>query len=223
MSLSTWIPRPIPNPRALDGRLVRLERLDWYTHAEELFDSLGGAANAGLWRYMPIGPYLDIKTFAEDFERSRVNGDWKTCAIRVKETGKVEGMVSYMRIRAEHGSVEIGCVAFGHRLQRTAAATEAVYLRARHVFDDLGYRRFEWKCDNANEASKRAALRYGFTYEGLFRQDMVRKGANRDTAWYSIIDKEWPKARTGFERWLDPANFGPKGEQIRPLTYLRDS
>ena len=143
--------------------------------------------------------------------------------IRVKESGTLEGMVSYMRARPEHGSVEIGCVAFGHRLQRTAAATEAVYLMAKHAFDDLGYRRFEWKCDNTNEASKRAALRFGFTYEGLFRQDMVRKGANRDTAWFSIIDKEWPKVRTGFERWLDPANFSATGLQIRPLTYLRDS
>lgn len=223
MPLSAWTPRPIPNPTLLDGRLVRLERLDWYTHTEELFEALGGAANADLWRYMPIGPYLDIRTFAEDFERSRVNGEWTTSVIRVKESGKAEGMLSFMRVRPEHGSAEIGCVAFGQRLQRTAAATEAVYLMAKHLFDDLGYRRFEWKCDNTNEASKRAALRFGFVYEGLFRQDMVRKGGNRDTAWYSIIDKEWPKVRTGFERWLDPANFGAKGEQIRPLTYLRDS
>jgi RimJ/RimL family protein N-acetyltransferase len=223
MPLTDWTPRQQPNPLTLDGRLVRLERLNWYKHTQELFDALGGEANAELWRFMPIGPYLDPKTFAEEFDRSRVNGGWNTCAIRVKESGKVEGMLSYMRMRPEHGSVEIGCVAFGHCLQRTAAATEAVYLMAQHAFDDLGYRRVEWKCDNANEASKRAALRFGFTYEGLFRQDMVRKGANRDTAWYSIIDKEWPKVRTGFDRWLDPANFGPKGEQIRPLTYLRDS
>jgi RimJ/RimL family protein N-acetyltransferase len=221
MPLTDWTPRSKPNPSTLDGRLVRLERLDWYKHTEDLFDCLGGAANADLWRYMPIGPYLDVKTFAEDFERSRVNGEWTTSVIRVKETGKLEGMVSYMRVRPEHGSAEIGCVAFGHRLQRTVAATEAVYLMARHAFDDLGYRRFEWKCDNANEASKRAALRYGFVYEGLFRQDMVRKGANRDTAWYSIIDKEWPAVRKGFERWLDQANFDATGQQIRTLEDMR--
>jgi RimJ/RimL family protein N-acetyltransferase len=221
MTLNNWSPRPIPNPQALEGRLVRLERLDWSAHTQDLFEALGGEANAALWRYMPIGPYLDIKFFAEDFDRSRVNGEWKTSAIRVKETGKLEGMLSYMRIRPEHGSTELGCVAFGHRLQRSAAATEAVFLMARHVFDDLGYRRFEWKCDNANDASKRAAERFGFIYEGLFRQDMVRKGANRDTAWYSIIDKEWPKVRAAFECWLDPANFGPDGCQIHTLISLR--
>ena len=221
MPLTDWMPRSQPNPLTLEGRLVRLERLDWYAHTQYLFEALGGEENADLWRYMPIGPYRDIKTFAEDFDRSRVNGDWKTSVIRVKETGKLEGMLSYMRIRPEHGSAELGCVAFGHRLQRSAAATEAVYLMARHVFDDLGYRRFEWKCDNANDASKRAAERFGFIYEGLFRQDMVRKGANRDTAWYSIIDKEWPKVRAAFERWLDPANFGPDGRQIHTLSSLR--
>ena len=221
MPLSAWIPRPLPNRLTLEGRLVRLERVDWYAHTQELFDALGGKANADLWRYMPIGPYLDQDAFAESFDRARVNGGWNTLAIRVRETGKLEGMVSYMRMRPEHGSVEIGCVAFGHRLQRTAAATEAVYLMAKHAFDDLGYRRFEWKCDNANDASKRAAERFGFVYEGLFRQDMVRKGANRDTAWYSIIDKEWPKVRAGFERWLDPDNFSPDGRQIRSLADVR--
>ena len=221
MHLADWTPRPKPNPLTLDGRLVRLERLDWYKHTKDLYDCLGGSANADLWRYMPIGPYLDVNTFAEDFERSRVNGDWNTSVIRMKETGKLEGMLSFMRMRPEHGSVEIGCVAFGHRLQRTAAATEAVYLMAKHAFDDLGYRRFEWKCDNANEASKRAAERFGFVYEGLFRQDMVRKGANRDTAWYSTIDKEWPAVRAGFERWLDPGNFDANGRQISSLTAMR--
>lgn len=221
MPLTDWTPRSKPNPLTLDGRLVRLERLDWYTHTQDLFACLGGEANAEIWRYMPIGPYLDVKTFAEDFDRARVNGEWATSVIRVKETGKLEGMVSFMRVRPEHGSVEIGCVAFGHRLQRTAAATEAVYLMAKHAFDDLGYRRFEWKCDNANEASKRAAERFGFVYEGLFRQDMVRKGANRDTAWYSIIDKEWPAVRAGFERWLDPGNFDANGRQISSLTAMR--
>jgi RimJ/RimL family protein N-acetyltransferase len=221
MPLADWTPRQKPNPLTLDGRLVVLERLDCCKHTQELFDALGGAENADLWRYMPIGPYLDVKTFVEDFEKSRVNGEWNTFVIRVKETGKAEGMLSFMRIRPEHGSVEIGCVAFGHRLQRTSAATEAVYLMAKHAFDDLGYRRLEWKCDDANEASRRAAGRFGFTYEGLFRQDMVRKGANRDTAWYSIIDKEWPNVRKGFERWLDPANFDAGRRQIRTLGDLR--
>ena len=221
MSLISWTPRPLPNPQLLEGRLTRLEKLNWCAHTQELFDCLGGDANAALWRYMPIGPYLNPKTFSEDFERSRVNGDWNTSAIRVKETGKIEGMLSFMRIRPDHGSVELGCVAFGLRLQRTAAATEAVYLMAKHTFEDLGYRRFEWKCDATNEASKNAALHFGFIYEGLFRQDMVRKGANRDTAWHSIIDKEWPSVSAGFQRWLDPANFSPDGAQIRSLTSLR--
>ncbi len=221
MPLADWTPRPTPNPSFLEGRLVRLERLDWFKHTEELFGCLGGDAKADLWRYMPIGPFLDVKAFAEDFDRSRVNGAWNTSVIRVKAANRAEGMASFMRIRPEHGSVEIGCVAFGPRLQRTAAASEAVYLMARHIFDDLGYRRFEWKCDDSNEASKRAALRFGFTYEGLFRQDMVRKGANRDTAWFSIIDKEWPAVRAAFEHWLDPSNFDATGRQIRSLASMR--
>ena len=223
MSLESWTPRPVPDPACLQGRFARLERLDWRAHGDDLFASLGGQANADLWRYMPIGPFLSADRLEEEFERSRTGGAWNTLAIRVLGTDTVEGMASFMRIRPEHGSAEIGCVAFGRRLQRSTAATEAVYLMARHVFDELGYRRFEWKCDNANDASKRAALRFGFTHEGLFRQDMVRKGANRDTAWYSIIDTEWPAVRAGFERWLDAANFDAAGRQKQGLAEFRDA
>lgn len=130
-------------------------------------------------------------------------------------------MASYTRIREAHGSVEAGCVAFSHRLQRTAHATEALTLMARHVFDDLGYRRYEWKCHDANAASKRCAERFGFQFEGLFRNDMVVKGESRDTAWYSIIDAEWPALRAALAAWLAPANFAAAGRQRQPLAAFR--
>jgi RimJ/RimL family protein N-acetyltransferase len=131
-------------------------------------------------------------------------------------------MASYMRIRPEAGSAEVGSVVFSKALQRTAAATEAIFLMARHLFEDRGYRRFEWKCDNQNAASVRAARRFGFTAEGVFRQDMVVKGRNRDTAWFSILDGEWPRIRSAFEQWLAPENFDPAGQQRRSLAAIRD-
>ena len=137
--------------------------------------------------------------------------------------GSALGMASYMRIRQEHGSAEVGCVVFGKALQRTRAATEAIYLMARHIFDDLGYRRFEWKCNEANAASKRAAVRFGFTFEGVFRNDMVMKGRNRDTAWYSMLDSEWSGVKTAFDSWLDPGNFTPEGVQRSRLSAHRVS
>ena len=131
------------------------------------------------------------------------------------------GMASYMRIRPEHGSAEVGFVCFSKAMQRTPAATEAMYLMARHLFDDLGYRRYEWKCDNANEKSRRAAERLGFAFEGVFRQDMVMKGRNRDTAWYSMLDTEWPAAKAAFEAWLAPENFDGEGRQRNKLADIR--
>ena len=147
--------------------------------------------------------------------------DWEVLAIVAKDSGAVLGTASFMRIRPEHGSAEIGCIIFSKTLQKTRAASEAMYLMAKHMFDDLGYRRYEWKCDNNNAASKRAALRFGFEYEGLFRQDMVVKQKNRDTAWFSITDKEWPSVKAGFKAWLAPENFNSAGRQIKSLQDCR--
>lgn len=146
---------------------------------------------------------------------------WETMVIRSAETAEILGMASYMRHREEHGSTEVGCVTFGKKLQRSRIATDAMYLMARHAFVDLGYRRYEWKCDNRNEASKRAAFRFGFTYEGVFRNDMVRNGQSRDTAWYAMIDSDWPEIEQAFWAWLDAGNFDAEGQQLRKLADLR--
>jgi RimJ/RimL family protein N-acetyltransferase len=142
-------------------------------------------------------------------------------AVIDRNSGKVGGRQTFMRIDQKNGVIEIGNIYWGPSISRTPATTEALYLFARHAFDDLGYRRFEWKCNNTNAASKRAAERFGFAFEGLFRQHMIVKGKNRDTAWFSMLDGEWPRNRKAFEGWLDPANFDREGRQIRRLEEIR--
>ncbi len=151
--------------------------------------------------------------FDEWLLRSSASDDPLFLAVVDAATGRAEGRQALMRITPEHGVVEIGHVLWGPRMARTRIATEALFLAARHVFDDLGYRRFEWKCNSRNEPSRRAALRFGFQFEGIFRQHMVQKGENRDTAWFAIIDADWPRLRAGYERWLAPDNFDASGQQ----------
>ncbi len=221
------------------GRYVSVEPALFPACAEDLFSVLGGAANDDLWAYLPIGPFENAAQLAETMAFVCEQQNWVTHLFRDAATaapvgqpqsqllgqplGQPLGMASYMRIRPEAGSAEVGCVVFSKKLQRTPAATETMYLMAKHLFDDLGYRRYEWKCHNANEASKRAAIRLGFTFEGVFRQDQVVKGENRDTAWYSIIDTEWPRVKAGFEAWLAPENFDGAGAQRRSLLEIRDA
>lgn len=219
--LSSWTPRPTPGQTVLTGDTVQLEPLHWASHEKGVFAAVGGEANAGLWDNISVGPYVDPATFKEDYEAVRAAQGWATMVIVDVATSTVLGMFSFMRIREQHGSVEIGCVVFGHTLQRTRQATEALTLMARHVFDDLGYRRYEWKCDTRNLASARSAERFGFEYEGVFRNDMVAKGRSRDTAWYSITDVEWPKVKAALEAWLAPDNFDADGQQIKKLEELR--
>lgn len=219
--LSTWTPRPRPGTETLIGSSVRLEPLDWDRHEQGLFAIVGGKENARLWDHVSVGPYLDSATFQKSYVETCVANGWETMVIHDAVSGKILGMFSFLRIRPQHGSVEIGCVVFGYALQRTLKATEALLLMARHVFDDLGYRRYEWKCDDQNKASARAALRFGFTYEGTFRNDMVSKGRSRDTAWYSITDAEWPAVRAALDAWLAPQNFDADGAQIKRLEELR--
>lgn len=170
------------------------------------------------WFYLPTGPYESVADMEQSIERQAGSEDPLFFTVVVR--GEPAGIASYMRITPEHGSIEIGHIWFGVTLRRTTAATEAIYLLARHAFDDLGYRRLEWKCDALNAASKRAAERFGFTFEGTFRQHQVIKGRNRDTAWFSIIDGEWPRIRAGFEAWLATENFSPSETQRRPLNEL---
>ena len=223
--LSGWTPRLTPGRVALAGAHVRLEPFDWAGHGEGLFAALGGEANAGIWTHMPVGPFARPEALRRMLEANHAGEGWRTMVARTgADAGTVNGvcgMASYMRIREAHGAAEIGCVAFGARLRRTSAATEVLALMARHAFNDLGYRRYEWKCNQTNAASKRAAERFGFVFEGTFRKDMVAKGKSRDTAWYSITDEEWPALEAGLTGWLAPTNFAADGSQIRTLESFR--
>lgn len=221
MNLSDWTPRERPGQWPLPGVRVVLEPLDWGIHEEDLFNAVAGPGNNDIWTYMPIGPFEAVDEFRKLFSFVQTKLGWEPLVITDKNDGSVLGMSSYMRIRQEHGSAEIGCVAFGDRLKRTPEATEAMFLMASHVFDELGYRRYEWKCHNDNAASKRAAARIGFAFEGIFRNDMVVDGANRDTAWFAMTDGDWPMLRAAFEAWLAPENFDDTGQQKQRLEALR--
>lgn len=206
-----------------EGRFVRVEPARFPEDGPPLFEAIGGPDNEDLWTYIPMGPFENGDALAATLSFVAEQQNWRTHILKAKDSGAPLGMASYMRIRPEAGSAEVGCIVFSKALRRTAAATEAMYLMARHLFDDLGYRRYEWKCNNDNAASKRAAERFGFVFEGVFRQDMVVKGRNRDTAWYSMLDSEWPAIKAGFEAWLAPENFDGDGNQLRSLTEMRVS
>ncbi|MDB5538727.1 MAG: family acetyltransferase [Devosia sp.] len=212
-------PKPAtpPEPVVLEGRYVRLEPLS-VKHAADLFEASNVPDAEARFAYLPDhAPRTQADT--EAFIDNVVGKvDPMPFAVIDKATGKAGGRQALMRIVPEHGVIEIGSIYWGPSIARTRLATEALYLFARHIFEDLGYRRFEWKCNNRNEPSKRAALRFGFTHEGVFRQHMIVKGESRDTAWFSMLDAEWPARKAGFERWLAPENFDAKGRQLAPLT-----
>jgi RimJ/RimL family protein N-acetyltransferase len=191
---------------------VELRPVDPAEDAEPLFSA---SRDPGIWTYLFDGPYADLESFRASLEAAAPLQDPLRYAIVVD--GRPEGMVSYMRITPEHGVIEIGNLWFGTRMQRRTAATEAIYLLASNAFDTLGYRRLEWKCHALNAASRRAADRFGFAYEGTFEQHMVTKGRSRDTAWYAITDAHWPAVRAAFDSWLDPSNFDADGRQRRAL------
>jgi RimJ/RimL family protein N-acetyltransferase len=213
-----WTPARVPAREPIVGARVRLEPVDPARHLDDLFEA---AADEALWTYMPYGPFPDRAAFAAHLDAQAASDDPRFYAVVDRASGRAQGVVSYLRIEPAHGVIEIGHIWFGPPLQRTAAATEAIYLLARQAFDDLGNRRLEWKCNAANAASMAAARRFGFTYEGTFRQHLIVKGRNRDTAWFSITDGEWPQIQTGFERWLAPDNFDARGTQRRSLADLR--
>jgi RimJ/RimL family protein N-acetyltransferase len=212
-------PATAPAHRTLVGTRVRLEPLDPEHHAEDLLAAAGG--DPRLWVYLPYGPFADAEELRAWLAERATSTDPLFLTIVDTASERASGVVSYLRIEPEHGCIEIGHIWFGAPLQRTPGATETIYLLARHSFDDLGNRRLEWKCDAANARSRRAAERFGFTYEGVFRQHMIVKGRNRDTAWFSLLDSEWPAARTAFEAWLRPDNFDADGRQRSSLAALR--
>lgn len=221
MSLQDWTPCQHPGHWPLTGTRTVLEPLDWTVHGDGLYEAVGSPEVADIWDYMPIGPFESRAVFQATFEHVCAKFGWETLVIRGVSDGKILGMSSYMRIREEHGSAEIGCVAFGRALKRTLEASEAMYLMARHMFDELGYRRYEWKCHNENAASRRAAARFGFAFEGVFRNDMVVDGKNRDTAWFAMTDQDWPAIKSAFEAWLSPSNFDADGAQKCKLESFR--
>src|SRR4051794_34130842 len=207
-----WTAARPPSGKALIGRFVTLRTVE-PGDAEALFEA---GRDPAIWTYLPYGPFATLEEFRARTAEMRGSGDPLYFAV-CPDGAEAQGVASYLRIDTEHGSIEIGHIWFGTQLQRTAAATEAIYLLARHAFDDLGYRRFEWKCNALNGKSRRAAERFGFTYEGVFRNHMVVKGRNRDTAWYAITAEDWPAIRSEFERWLAPSYFDDDGRQLTPL------
>jgi RimJ/RimL family protein N-acetyltransferase len=213
-------PAPLPVRATLSGRYAELAPLDSAMHGSALWEAVLDPANDRLWRYLPDGPFADRVAFDVNLQRLCSTDSPLFFAILDGDTRRAVGWASLMRIDPQHRSIEVGYILYTPALQRTRGATEAMYLLARHVFEDLGYRRYEWKCDSLNAPSRRAALRLGFIYEGIFRQHMVIKGRSRDTAWYSILDGEWPARKARLEQWLEPSNFDSRGNQILPLSEL---
>jgi RimJ/RimL family protein N-acetyltransferase len=213
-----WSERPRPQRITLPGRYCRLEPVETDLHAADLFAAYMEAPDDRDWTYLfserPHTPAL----FREYLTKLAMSEDPLHYAIVDEGTAKPVGTAALMRIEPLHGVIEVGAITFSPRLKRTRAATEAMYLLMRHVFDQLGYRRYEWKCDSLNAASRSAAGRYGFTFEGIFRRAIVYKGRSRDTAWFSIVAEEWPRIRAAFETWLEPGNFDDAGQQRRRLS-----
>ena len=203
-----------PERVVLQGRHVQIVPLDPPAHAAALY---AGSMDAGLWRYLFNGPYTNEADFRAWLDAREKSDDPLFFTILDATSGLPKGYCSLMRIEPAHRVIEVGNILYLPSLQRTVGATEAMYLLARYVFEDLEYRRYEWKCDALNLPSRKAALRLGFTFEGIFRQHMIVKGNNRDTAWYSMLDTEWPARKRAFEQWLEPSNFDPQGNQKAPL------
>ena len=219
-AVPNWTPRPLPPRTPTEGRFARVEPLDAGRHAADLFAANGADSDGRMWTYMGYGPFGSLADYRAWAEASAKSGDPLFHAIVDLATGRAAGVASYLRIDAAAGVIEVGHIALSPALQRTAAATEAMWLMMRRVFEELSYRRYEWKCDALNAPSRRAAARLGFTYEGIFRQATIYKGRNRDTAWFSVIDREWPAIDAAFRTWLDPSNFDAAGGQKRRLAEL---
>ncbi|HMO30686.1 GNAT family N-acetyltransferase [Enterovirga sp.] len=214
--------RPEPG-LVLEGRHVRLVPIDPAAHGSALYAGSHGPGREALWQYLFPAPFPDEGAFRAYLEKAAASADPFMLAILDRDSGEAVGHATYMRIEPAHRAIEVGNILYTPRLQRGPGGTEAMYLMARHAFEDLGYRRYEWKCNDLNGPSRRAAHRYGFTYEGTFRQHMIVKGRNRDTAWYAMLDGDWPSRRRAFELWLDPANFDGEGRQRLALSALNAS
>jgi RimJ/RimL family protein N-acetyltransferase len=215
----TWTERRKPPRVAVRGHYAALEPLDPKARAVELFEAVSQDKDGRMWTYLPYGPFVTREAYSGWMYLTCMGDDPQFYAI-VDLKGGAVGMASLMRIDPKGGSIEVGHISLSPRGQKSRVATEALFLLMRRAFDELAYRRFEWKCDALNEASRKSAERLGFSYEGTFRQATMYKGRNRDTAWYAIIDKEWPFLRTAFEAWLKPDNFDDDGQQKVRLSTL---
>ena len=216
----TWTDRRRPPRMAVSGRYCTVEPLDPRKHGRDLFEAAANDKAGRMWTYLPYGPFATHQAYAGWMSMTCMAEDPLFYAIIDSATGKAVGVASLMRIDPKGGAIEVGHIALSPLAQRGRVATEAMFLLMKRVFDEIAYRRYEWKCDSLNAPSRKAAERLGFTYEGTFRQATVYKGRNRDTAWFAIIDKEWPLLKTCFEKWLDPANFDADGQQKLRLSDL---
>jgi len=215
-----WKGAKVPPLEPMTGRTCRVEPLEFEKHGRALHEANQRDAAGAIWTYMPYGPFDTLKDYGDWVEREASSPDPLFHAIIDRASDRAVGVASYLRINPSSGSIEVGHICFSPELQSTVAATEAMYLMMARAFDELGYRRYEWKCNARNEASCRAARRLGLTYEGTFRQATVSKGRNRDTAWFAAIDSEWPALKAAFENWLAPDNFDANGRQKSSLSAL---
>jgi RimJ/RimL family protein N-acetyltransferase len=217
MVVNNWKVPPLPSRVKMQGRFCRLEPIDPERHALSLYNANALDAEGRNWTYLPYGPFENLNSYRSWLEDSCCGKDPHFYAIVDLAIGEAVGVASYLRIDPGNGSIEVGHINFSPLLQRKPAATEAMYLMMTHAFE-LGYRRYEWKCNALNAPSRASAQRLGFSYEGIFRQAVVVKGRNRDTAWYAAIDKEWPALKVAFDKWLSPANFDKQGRQRQSLS-----
>jgi RimJ/RimL family protein N-acetyltransferase len=218
--LPEWRPVPRPPREPIEGARCRVEPIDPGRHADDLHEAFGRDSEGRNFTYLGAGPFATRAEFDAWLKASCLGDDPMFHAIIDRNSRKAVGVASYMRIDPANGVIEVGHINFSPLLQRSTVATEAIFLMLRRAFDELGYRRFEWKCDSLNAPSRRAAARFGFTYEGLFRQAVVYRARSRDTTWFSIIDKEWPSIRSAYEVWLSPSNFDAQGRQKVALSTL---
>lgn len=219
-SIENWMPRKRPSGTSMRGNYCILEPLKPNEHALKLFESFQYDDRGELWTYLFHGPFDTYRAFHDWLEACALDNNDLYFTILDIKTNEPVGITAYLRINPEHGVIEIGDNHYSKRLQKTPAATEVMYLMMYRVFEEFKYRRYEWKCDSLNQASRMSAQRLGFKFEGIFRQDKVYKNRNRDTAWYSIIDKEWPEIKDRLQRWLDPSNFDADGNQIVKLKEI---
>ncbi len=215
--VENWIARPAPPRDAISGNLCRVESLNCTRHSRQLYEAFVKDSENRNWTYLPYGPFDHFESFEGWLNSIESSEDPLFHSVVDLKTQSAVGVASYLRINPTDGVIEVGHIHFSPLLQRTTLSTEAMFLMMKRVFDELGYRRYEWKCDALNAPSRNAALRLGFSYEGTFRQATMYKGRNRDTAWFAIIDKDWPEIRSAYERWLDPSNFDDSGRQLSSL------